>query len=78
MKAFVEILSCIIRVGPDTDRYGKPFEFAVTVASVDGETAVVKALVSKGDFQLQYARAMIKAIKSDIPGFKYIEWERKK
>lgn len=76
VKAFVEILSAIVRVGPDTDQYGKPFEFAVGVSSTDGRTAVVKALVAKGDFMMSYARAIIKALKEDIKGFEKIVWER--
>lgn len=78
MKAFVEILSAIVRVGPDTDIYGKPFHFAVAISSVDGETAVIKALVSKGDFRMEYAKAIIRALKKPIQGFKYVIWERKK
>lgn len=46
MKAFTEILSGVIRVGPETDSYGKPFEYAVAF-SVDGDVATVKALCSQ-------------------------------
>lgn len=77
MKAFVEILSCIVRVGPDTDKYGQSFEFAVGVSSVDGKTAVIKALVSRGDFQQSHAKSIIRALKEPIKGFEEVSWERK-
>lgn len=76
MKAHVEILSAIVRVGPDTDRYGKPFEFAVVISSVDGRTAVIKALVAKGDFKMSYAKTIIRALKFKIEGFEEVTWER--
>lgn len=78
MKGFVEILSGIVRVGPEADGYGKPFEFAVAFSSVDGKTAMIKALVVKnektvGDFE--YTRAVIEALRN--VGLK-IDWERVK
>lgn len=69
-------MSCIVRVGPDTDTYGKPFEFAVGVSSTDGKTGVVKALVAKGEFKMAYAKAIIRALKEPIKGFDYVIWER--
>lgn len=78
MKAFVEVLSAIVRVGPSADRYGEPFEFAVGASSVDGKTAVVKALVSKGNFTRAHAAAIIRALRSKIPGFNRVVWDRVK
>lgn len=75
MKAFVEPLSGIVRVGETTEKYGDSFEYAVVFSSVDGKTAVVKALVSNGKFSRTYARAIIKALK-DI-GLKAV-WERQR
>lgn len=77
-KAFVEILSCIVRVGPDTDEYGKPFEFAVGASSIDGKTVTIKALVTKGDFRPSHGRAIIRALREPIKGFTTVVWERKK
>lgn len=45
MKAFIEILSGIIRVGPDCDHYGSPYEYSVAFSSTDGKTAILKGLV---------------------------------
>lgn len=73
MKAFVEHLSGVVRVGPNTDIYGKPFEYAVAYASADGRTAVVKALVGNGKFTQAHARAIIKAL--NAIGLQVI-WER--
>ncbi len=78
MKAHLEILSAVVRVGSDTDAYGKPFEFAVALSSVDGKTAVVKALVASGEFGPAHARALAKAIMGSIRGFSHIDWERRK
>lgn len=74
MKAFVEHLSGIIRVGPDCDEYGKPFVYAVGFSSVDGKTAVVKALVSGGGFSPEYAAPIRTALQS--LGL-VAQWERK-
>jgi len=63
MKAFVEYISGVIRVGPDCDAYGKPFELAAAFSSVDGKTATIKALVSGGELSTAHARAAFKALK---------------
>lgn len=64
MKAFVETLSAVVRVGPDTDSYGKPFDYAVAVSSVDGKTAIIKALTADGKFTVAHAKAVIRAVKT--------------
>lgn len=79
MTAFVEILSVIVRVGPGCDKYGDPFEFAVAVSSVDGKTAVVKALVAEGSqhqFTVAHSKAIIRALKRTLIPFKACTWER--
>jgi len=76
MRAFVEILSAIVRVGPEAGEYGNPFEFAVAVSSVDGKTAIVKALVAETPFRRAHVAAAIAALKRDIPGFLHAECER--
>lgn len=75
MKAFVEILSGVVRVGPDCDKYGKPYEFAVAFSSADGRHAVIKALVANGTFKMSYAKEIIRALNKI--GLVPI-WERKK
>lgn len=64
MRASIEVLSGIIRVGENTDHYGDKYEFAVAFSSTDGKTAVVKALTSTGSFTLTHARAVIAKLKS--------------
>ncbi len=76
VKAHVEILAAVVRIGPDTDAYGKPFEFAVALSAVDGHHAVLKALVSDGTLQTAHAKAAIRAVQR--AGFKSVGWERKK
>lgn len=44
VKATVEILSGIVRVGPHHEKYGDPFDGSVTFSSVDGKTVVFKGL----------------------------------
>ena len=63
MEAFVELLSGVVRVGAGCDAYGEPFEYAVAFSSVDGRTAVLQALTSKGGFSVAHARAVIAALK---------------
>lgn len=65
MKAFVEILSGIVRVGEDCDRYGKPYDGAVVFSSADGRHAVIKGLTAYGPKTLTvaHAKAAFRAIK---------------
>lgn len=75
MKGFIEHLSGIIRVGPETEKYGDPFDFSIAYSSTDGRTATIKALVSQNkSFTLRHARAIIKELKKI--NLKPI-WERK-
>lgn len=64
MKAFIEPLAGIIRVGPRAERYGDPFDYAVAFSSVDGKTAVLKALVADGRQTAAHGRAAIAALKA--------------
>ena len=63
MKAFVEILSGIIRVGPQAEKYGDPFELMVAF-SVDGESAIIKGLVSNGHMKPSHYRAGKRALEA--------------
>lgn len=74
MKAFVEILSGIVRVGPECDRYGQPWVYCATFSSTDGKTAVLKALKSDGGLSQAHARAVIATVKA--LGFEHVEWDR--
>lgn len=60
MRAHVEILSGIVRVGPDADAIGKPFDYAVAFSASEG-MAEVKALVADG-FTMARARAIGRAL----------------
>lgn len=64
MKAAVEILSGVVRIGPGTQQYGDPFEIAVAFSSTDGRTATIKALVAPPGRRLtgNDRRAMVKAL----------------
>lgn len=63
MRAYVEYLSGIVRVGPQAAHYGDPFQYAVAFSSVDGKTAIVKALTSDGKLTVAHARAAFRALK---------------
>ena len=63
MKAFVEILSGVVRAGPECEKYGDPFDLAVAFSSVDGKTATIKALASDGVLTKAHARALIAKLK---------------
>lgn len=73
MQACFEITGGIVRVGPLTDAYGKPFDFAVAVSSVDGKTAVVKALTKDERFTIVHARTIISKLKEY---FEAVTWDR--
>jgi hypothetical protein len=73
MKAFVEILSGVVRAGPECEKYGDPFDLAVAFSSVDGKTATIKALSSDGGLTPAHARVLMKALQE--LGFK-VTWDR--
>jgi uncharacterized membrane protein len=76
MRAFVEVLAGIVRVGTDCRAYAKPFDYAVAFSSVDGKTATIKALASDdAGFTVGHARAVIRALKD--AGLQ-ATWERMK
>ena len=81
MKAFIEEIcehAGIIRVGPDADCYGKPFEAAVAFkVEFDGDgnrVATIKALMScTVPLTVAHARAAFEALADR--GFK-VRWSR--
>lgn len=73
MKAFVEVTSGIIRGGPKAEKYGDPYDCAVAFSSVDGKTAVGKALVADGVLTAAHIRAAQRACA--VLGLKLV-WER--
>lgn len=75
MKASVELLSGIVRVGVSHDGYGTPFDYSAAWSSSDGHTAILKALVAGNDGKLgPYVRAAMNALKA--LGFEVVTWER--
>lgn len=65
MKAFVEHLCehcCIVRAGPNTEKYGDPWDYAVTVL-IRGRTGIIKALASDGKMTVAHAKAAFNALK---------------
>lgn len=75
MKAHVEFLSGIVRVGPFTDAYGKDYDYSAAWASVDGKTAIIKGLVSPDKMLSRAHAAMALAEVQRRTGLK-TDWER--
>jgi hypothetical protein len=63
VKAVIEVLSGIVRVGPEMDHYGSPYDIAVAFSSTDGKTVVLKALVSDQKLRFSHYKAILKALK---------------
>ncbi|HLH12145.1 MAG TPA: hypothetical protein VKV77_09755 [Methylovirgula sp.] len=65
MKAHAEVIAAVIRIGTETDQYGKPFEFACAVSG-NGTHATVKALMnpdsSKFKFRSDHRRAIAREL----------------
>lgn len=76
MKAFAQPLTGIVRAGPDTDQYGKPWDYAVTYSACDMDTCTVMALKGDGGVTLAHYRALVAELRRI--GFRHVRWERKK
>lgn len=76
MKAFAQPLAGIIRVGPDTDQYGKPWDYAVTYSSGDNDTCILLALKGDGNFTTAHRRAIFDC--AHALGFRRVRWDRLK
>lgn len=74
MKAFVEHLSGIVRVGSSADKYGDPWEQCATFASVDGKVAHLKAYRGNGALDRAHVRAAIAVLK-EVCGFLEVTWD---
>ena len=65
MKAHVEIIAAVVRIGSETDQYESPYEFACAVAG-NGTHATIKALVnpdsSKFKFRSDHRRAVAREL----------------
>ena len=65
MKAHVEIIAAVVRIGSDADQYESPYEFACAVAG-NGTHATIKALVnpdsSKFKFRSDHRRAVAREL----------------
>lgn len=69
----------MVRVGLDCDGWHKDFEFQVGVSAVDGKTAIVKGLYREDGaprFTRAHHDAIIAALKSPLPAFQDVDWER--
>lgn len=64
MKASVEILSGIVRVGPDHARYGDDYDVAAAFSSTDGRRAVLKGLTSDDQLEPAHVRAAMAAVEA--------------
>jgi hypothetical protein len=76
MKAFAQPISGIIRVGPDTDQYGKPWDYAVTYSSTEPGICMLMGLKGDGKVSTAHRRAVMQVVRN--LGFKSVRWERKK
>lgn len=74
MKAFIQHLAGIVRVGPDCDRWMAPWEYVAAYSATDMQVAVVHGLKGDGRFTMAHARAIIAAIKA--LGFQTVTWLR--
>jgi hypothetical protein len=76
MKAFFQPLSGILRAGPDTDEYGKSWDYAVTVVSSDPAECTLLGLKGDGGLTAAHLRAAVVELRRF--GFLRMRWERKK
>lgn len=77
MKAFVERLcdhAGIVRSGPNTEKYGDPFEYACAYL-IEGVNLIIKGLVADGGLATAHRVAAFRALKREFPDLKP-EWER--
>jgi hypothetical protein len=64
LKAYVEVLAGVVRIGEDCDEYGKPYDLAVAF-SVDGSVATVKALTAPdGGLKRGHVKACVAALRA--------------
>lgn len=64
MLAFVEVLSGVIRGGPEAEKYGDPYDYAIAFSVIDGHTAVLKALTADGSLTTGHVKAALRALKA--------------
>jgi hypothetical protein len=77
LKASVEIIAAVVRVGENTDGYGSPFEFAC-VAAGNGGHVTIKALVNPDRARFKFGSAHRRAIARELGrlGFTSFDFER--
>lgn len=61
MPGFVELLSGVIRLGPDCHKYGDPFVKSAAWSSIDGKTAILKGV--HGEVTHQDRREVVRLMK---------------
>lgn len=74
MKAFVQHLSGLVRVGPTCDRWLAPWDYIAAYSATDMDLAVIHGLKGDGRFKIIHARAIIAAVQA--LGFKRVTWLR--
>lgn len=65
MKAHVEIIAAVVRIGSDTDQYEKPYEFACAVAG-NGTHATIKALMNPDSSKLKFRSDHRRAVAREL------------
>lgn len=74
IKAYNQPLTGIIRVGPGTDTYGAPWDYAVTYCATGEGSCVLMALKGDGGVSLAHTKAVLAVARS--LGFHTITWDR--
>jgi len=77
MKAHIEIIAAVVRVGSETDEYEKPYDFACALAG-NGRHATIKALVNPDASKHKFEGAHRRAIARELVrlGFTSFDFER--
>ena len=77
MKAHIEIIAAVVRVGHEADEYEKPYEFACALAG-NGRHATIKALVNPDKTKMKFEGSHRRAIARELErlGFTSFEFER--
>src|SRR5208282_4592030 len=77
MKAHIEVIAAVVRVGVGTDQYEKPYDFACAISG-NGRHATIKALVNPDSSKFKFGGEHRRAIARELGrlGFTSFEFER--
>jgi hypothetical protein len=77
MKAHIEVIAAVVRVGVGTDQYEKPYDFACAISG-NGRHATIKALVNPDSSKFKFSGEHRRAIARELGrlGFTSFEFER--